>query len=111
MAVLVISDDDVKRLLPMKDCIEAMRVAFGEWAGGVAVSRPRMRYVAQHKDSDRKYFANVHIGAVPAYGVASVRAGSHIIKPPSAAVERRLYENPKPAIQASSCSTAWRRRS
>lgn len=97
MAVLIISDEDVKRLLPMRDCIEAMRVAFTEWASGSAVSRPRMRYVAQHKDADRKYFANVHIGAVPAYGVASVRAGSHIIKPPSAKVERRLYENPKPS--------------
>jgi alanine dehydrogenase len=97
MAVLVITDQDVERLLPMKDCIEAMRVAFQEWANGTAVSRPRMRYVAQHKDADRKYFANVHIGAVSAYGVASVRAGSHIIKPPSAVVERRLYENPKPA--------------
>jgi alanine dehydrogenase len=97
MAVLVITDEDVKRLLPMQDCIEAMRVAFRDWARGSAVSRPRMRYVAQHKDADRKYFANVHIGAVPTYGVASVRAGSHIIKPPSAVVERRLYENPKPS--------------
>jgi ornithine cyclodeaminase/alanine dehydrogenase-like protein (mu-crystallin family) len=53
MAVLVITDQDVERLLPMKDCIEAMRVAFQEWANGTAVSRPRMRYVAQHKDADR----------------------------------------------------------
>src|SRR4051812_35051813 len=97
MAVLVITDQDVKRLLPMEDCIEAMRVAFREWANGTAVSRPRMRYVAQHKDADRKYFANVHVGAVPSYGVASVRAGSHIIKPPSATVDRRLYENPRPS--------------
>jgi len=97
MAVLVITDDDVKRLLPMEDCVEAMRVAFRDWAGGSAVSRPRMRYVARHKDADRKYFANVHIGAVPTYGVAVVRAGSHIIKPPSGKVERRLYENPKPS--------------
>lgn len=96
MAVLVITDEDVKRLLPMSDCIEAMRVAFNEWAIGSAVSRPRMRYAAQHKDADRKYFANVHIGAVPHYGIASVRAGSHIIKPPSAVVDRRMYENPKP---------------
>jgi ornithine cyclodeaminase/alanine dehydrogenase-like protein (mu-crystallin family) len=81
----------------MRDCIEAMRVGFRDWADGSAVSRPRMRYVAQHKDAERKYFANVHIGAVPSFGVAVVRAGSHIIKPPSKTVERRLYENPKPA--------------
>lgn len=92
---IIITDDDVKRLLPMRDCIEAMRVAFRDWSVGSAVNRPRMRYVAEHPDDDRKYFANVHVGAVPTYGVACVRAGSHIIKPPSATVDRRMYENPQ----------------
>jgi alanine dehydrogenase len=92
---IIITDDDVKRLLPMADCIEAMRVAFRDFANGVAVNRPRMRYLAQHPDPERKYLANVHVGAVPSYGIACVRAGSQIIKPPSAKVDRRLYENPK----------------
>ena len=92
---IIITDDDVKRLLPMADCIEAMRVAFRDFANGVAVNRPRMRYLAQHPDPERKYLANVHVGAVPSYGIACVRAGSQIIKPPSATVDRRLYENPK----------------
>jgi ornithine cyclodeaminase/alanine dehydrogenase-like protein (mu-crystallin family) len=92
---IIITDDDVKRLLPMKDCIEAMRVAFRDFSTGSAVNRPRMRYTAQHPDSDRRYFANIHVGAVPSYGVACVRAGSHIIKPPSPTVTRRMYENPQ----------------
>ena len=92
---IIITDDDVKRLLPMRDCIEAMRVAFADFAGGVAVNRPRMRYLAKHPDSERKYLANVHVGAVPSYGVACVRAGSQIIKPPRTANDRRLYENPR----------------
>jgi ornithine cyclodeaminase/alanine dehydrogenase-like protein (mu-crystallin family) len=91
---IIITDDDVKRLLPMRDCIEAMRVAFGDLSAGSAVNRPRMRYVAQHPELERKYLANVHVGAVPSYGIACVRAGSTIIKPPSATVDRRLYENP-----------------
>jgi hypothetical protein len=41
---LIITDEDVKRLLPMQDCIEAMRVAFSDLAAGAAVNRPRMRY-------------------------------------------------------------------
>ena len=73
---IIITDDDVKRLLPMADCIEAMRVAFRDFANGVAVNRPRMRYLAQHPDPERKYLANVHVGAVPSYGIACVRAGS-----------------------------------
>jgi alanine dehydrogenase len=92
---LIITDDDVKRLLPMRDCIEAMRVAFRDFADGRAVNRPRMRYLAEHPDPERKYLANVHVGAVPSYGTACVRAGSQIIRPPSAKVDRRLYENPQ----------------
>src|SRR6516162_8140115 len=87
---IIITDEDVKRLLPMRDCIEAMRVAFGDLADGAAGNRPRMRYLARHPDPERKYLANVHVGAVPSYGIACVRAGSQVIRPPSAANDRRL---------------------
>jgi ornithine cyclodeaminase/alanine dehydrogenase-like protein (mu-crystallin family) len=92
---IIITDDDVKRLLPMPDCIEAMRVAFRDFADGSAVNRPRMRYLAQHPDPRRKYLANVHVGAVPSAGIACVRAGSQIITPPGPGNDRRLYENPQ----------------
>jgi alanine dehydrogenase len=92
---IIITDADVKRLLPMQDCIEAMRVAFRDFANGSAVNRPRMRYLAQHPDPERKYLANVHVGAVPSYGTACVRAGSQIIRRPNAKVDRRVYENPQ----------------
>ena len=92
---IIITDDDVRRLLPMQDCIEAMRVAFRDFADGRAVNRPRMRYLAEHPDPERKYMANVHVGAVPSAGIAVVRAGSQIMRPPSATNNRRLYENPK----------------
>jgi ornithine cyclodeaminase/alanine dehydrogenase-like protein (mu-crystallin family) len=92
---IIITDDDVRRLLPMPDCIEAMRVAFRDFANGSAVNRPRMRYLAQHPDPGRKYLANVHVGAVPSAGIACVRAGSQIIRPPGAGNDRRLYENPQ----------------
>ncbi len=92
---VIITDEDVRRLLPMRDCLEAMRVAFGDFADGSAVNRPRMRYLAAHPDPGRRYLANVHVGAVPSCGVACVRAGSQVIRPPSAANDRRLYENPQ----------------
>src|SRR5258708_24291622 len=77
---IIITDDDVRRLLPMQDCIEAMRVAFRDFANGSAVNRPRMRYLAQHPDPGRKYLANVHVGAVPSPGIARARhrADMHI---------------------------------
>jgi alanine dehydrogenase len=92
---IIITDDDVKRLLPMAECIEAMQTAFRDFANGIAVNRPRMRYLAQHPDPACRYMANVHVGAVPSYGIACVRAGSQIMKPPSASNDRRLYENPQ----------------
>jgi hypothetical protein len=73
---IIITDEDVKRLLPMRDCVEAMRVAFGDLADGAAVNRPRMRYLARHPDPERKYLANVHVGAVPSYGIACAAAAS-----------------------------------
>jgi len=92
---IIITDEDVKRLLPMRECVDAMRVAFGDLANGAAVNRPRVRYLAKHPDPERKYLANVHVGAIPSSGMACVRAGSQVIRPPSVASGRRLYENPQ----------------
>ncbi len=93
---VIITDDDVARHLSMGDCIRAMDTAFRDFAAGDAVNLPRARYQARHPDPERKYFANVHVGAVPSAGLACVRAGSQIIKPPSPTNDRRLYENPRP---------------
>jgi len=92
---IIITDEDVRRLLPMRECIDAMRVAFRDFDAGEAVNRPRMRYLAKHPDPDRRYLANVHVGAVPSSGIACVRAGSQIMRPATAARERRTYENPQ----------------
>jgi ornithine cyclodeaminase/alanine dehydrogenase-like protein (mu-crystallin family) len=92
---IIITDQDVRRLLPMRECIDAVRVAFREFAAGDAVNRPRMRYLAKHPDPDRRYMANVHVGAVPSSGIACVRAGSQIMRRATTALERRTYENPR----------------
>ncbi len=93
---IIITDEDVARHLSMSDCIEAMGVAFKDFSKGDAVNLPRMRYAARHPDPERRYFANVHVGAVPSAGMAVVRAGSQIIKPVSPTNDRRIYENPRP---------------
>lgn len=91
---LIITDDDVSRLLSMRECIDAMKTAFMDFSDGVAVNRPRVRYLAKHPDPERRYFANVHVGAVPSSGMACVRAGSQIMRPPNEKSTRRMYENP-----------------
>jgi ornithine cyclodeaminase/alanine dehydrogenase-like protein (mu-crystallin family) len=91
---IIITDADVRRLLSYDECIDAMRVAFKDFAEGVAVNRPRVRYTARHSQPEKRYFANVHVGAVPSVGVACVRAGSQILVPASATNDRRLYDSP-----------------
>ncbi len=93
---VIITDEDVARHLSMRECIDSMATAFADFSSGDAVNLPRVRYQARHSDPTRRYFANVHVGAVPSAGIACVRAGSQIIVPPSPTNNRRLYENPRP---------------
>ena len=77
---IIISDDDVRKYLTMAECIEAMDVCFGDFSEGKAKTLPRLRYrVDAPDDPTREYFANVHVGAVPSYGMACVRAGSNML--------------------------------
>ena len=91
---IIITDEDVAAHLSVRDCIDAMRVAFSDFATGDAVNRPRLRYLARHPDPGLRYMANVHVGAVPSVGVACVRAGSQILRPAGPDNPRRSYENP-----------------
>jgi ornithine cyclodeaminase len=56
-----------------------MRVAFRDLAEGRAVNPPRLRYDIGAPDPARRYYANIHAGAVGTYQVACVRAGSHLM--------------------------------
>jgi ornithine cyclodeaminase/alanine dehydrogenase-like protein (mu-crystallin family) len=82
----------------MRECIDAMRLTFEDFANGLAVNRPRVRYLARLSDDDSKrYWANIHAGAVPSAGVACVRAGSQIKVRNEPGSERAFRnENPRP---------------
>ena len=73
---VIITDEDVARHLSMRECIDSMATAFTDFSSGDAVNLPRVRYQARHSDPTRRYFANVHVGAVPSAGIACVRAVS-----------------------------------
>src|SRR6266540_3960508 len=73
---LIITDDDAERLLSIPEAVEAMRLAFRDFAEGRAASPPRLRYSIATSDAERRYTANIHAGAVQSYNVACVRAGS-----------------------------------
>src|SRR5262249_32140052 len=92
---IVITDDDAARLLSIPEAVEAMRVAFRDLAEGRAANPPRLRYSLDLADAKRRYFANIHAGAVATYQTACVRAGSHFTVVDDNAT-RKSYADPAP---------------
>ena len=92
---IVISDDDAIRLLSIQEAVDAMRVAFRDLAEGQAVNPPRLRYDIESPDPNRRYYANIHGGAVRSFETACVRAGSHFILSNQQGSERRTLDNPE----------------
>ena len=93
---IIITDEDARQHLSMAECIEAMRVAFRDYANGQAKTLPRVRYRAETPDPDYTYFCNVHVGAVPSYGMACVRAGSNTLFDDGSNPDRKIISNPEP---------------
>ena len=93
---IIITDDDARKHLSMQECIEAMQVAFRDYADGEAKTMPRVRYHAKPPDPNRLYACNVHVGAVPSYGIACVRAGSNCIFDDGSNPDRKILSNPEP---------------
>ena len=93
---IIITDEDAIRLLSIPEAIEAMRVAFRDLSDGKAANPPRLRYSSETPDPKRRYFANIHAGAVPSYRTACVRAGSHFVLMDGRDDKRRTLDNPDP---------------
>jgi len=88
--MLLISDPEVRQVLTLPDCIEAMERAFSEEARGIAVNRPRTRYKVPSDLDKPGYMANIIAGAVPSSGVAALRYDSSIVQEKVVAGTRRM---------------------
>src|SRR4030067_2392116 len=88
--MLLISDAEVKQVLKMRECIEAMERAFAEEARGIAVNKPRTRYKVPPGLDKPGYMANIIPGAVPSSGVAALRYDSTIVQERVVAGTKRM---------------------
>lgn len=88
--MLLISDPEVRQVLKMRDCIDAMQRAFAEEARGIAVNRPRARYKVPPDLDKPGYMANIIPGAVPSSGVAALRYDSTIVQERVVAGNKRM---------------------
>jgi len=88
---LILSNEDIDRLLTMADYIDILEDAYGELAVGRGVVRPRSDSLAPTKMPDAVYALKSADGIAPKFGVAAVRINSDIITYPEVGgVPRRV---------------------
>ena len=76
---LILSNDDVEKLLSMRECIEVMEEAYVELAEGRGVSRTRSDCFTPTAQPDALYSLKSMDGVVPKLGIGAVRINSDII--------------------------------
>lgn len=88
---LLLSNDDVEKLLTMKDCIGVLEEAYIELAEGRGVSRTRSDSFTPTSRPDALYSLKSMDGIVPKLGVGAVRINSDIVTwPKEGGNERRV---------------------
>lgn len=76
---LILSNDDVEKLLTMPDCIEVLETAYVELAEGRGISRTRSDCIAPTTDPNAIYGLKSMDGVIPKLGIGAVRINSDIV--------------------------------
>ncbi len=92
--VMIIDEVEARGLLAMHECIGLMEDVFREIGRGNGVNRPRLRYSCPASEARSRYFANIHGGAVPQYGVAALRLNSRLAREKDDATRRVEFQYP-----------------
>ena len=92
---LILSNDDVEKLLTMPDCIEALDEAYLEMAEGRGITRQRSDCITPTSYSpDAIYGLKSMDGVVPKLGVGAIRINSDIITNPRVGNTHRRVKVP-----------------
>src|SRR5258705_4421656 len=79
---LILSNKDVEQLLTMRECIEALEVAYAELAAGRGLARTRSDCITPTTRPDTHYSLKSMDGVIPKFGVSAVRIDSDIVSMP-----------------------------
>ena len=88
--VYFINNDDVQRLMSVKDCMDAIEDAYREWDAGQAAIRPKTSLYIYNRDQETRYNFTSMEGAVEKLGIFAIRMRSDIERRLSPAVMGRL---------------------
>ena len=92
---LILSNDDVEKLLTVPDCIAALEEAYVELAEGRGITRTRSDCVTPTPYSeDATYGLKSMDGVVPKFGIGAIRINSDIITAPREGNTRRRVKVP-----------------
>src|SRR6266576_3783084 len=76
---LILSNDDVEKLLTMRDCIDVLEDAYVELAEGRGVNRTRSDCITPTSRPDAVYGLKSMDGVIPKLGIGAVRINSDIV--------------------------------
>lgn len=76
---LILSNDDIAKLLPMQDCLERLEETYRDFADSLALSRPRSDSYGPVTDQGRYVFKTMD-GVAPRYEAAAIRLNSDVIQ-------------------------------
>jgi ornithine cyclodeaminase/alanine dehydrogenase-like protein (mu-crystallin family) len=74
---LLLTNDDVRAAIRMPDCIDALESAFGDYAHGLAVNRPRS-HTYTDLGGGKHYLLKTMDGSLPRLGVHALRVTSDL---------------------------------
>ena len=92
--MLLINNDDVGKLLSMKDCLEALEVGYKDLAAGNATHRPRIDVWAPTEGPDSFYRWGSMEGVCRTYGVFAIRMKSDVVRWPEGQNEQKFCIQP-----------------
>ena len=92
---LILSNDDVARLLTVEACMAALEPAYVELASGRGVNRTRSDSLIAHRSlKGSVYGLKTMDGIVPSLGVGAVRINSDVISWPLVGNAQRRTKTP-----------------
>lgn len=91
---LILSNDDVEKLLTMPECIEALEEAYVELAEGRGVSRIRSDSLTPTARADALYSLKSMDGVIPKLGIGAIRINSDIVTWPKQGNNMRRVKIP-----------------
>ncbi len=92
--MLLINNEDVAKLLSMKNCLAALEVGYKDLVAGNATHRPRVDVWAPTEGTDSYYRWGSMEGVCRTYGVFAIRMKSDIVRWPEGQNEQKFCIQP-----------------